>query len=197
MPVPRSAAFVVVAALLVAAGCVQTTPPGPLPQATPSWSCTPVAGGTPYRCYEHDYQEAAAQNKLYEQAEAVYRKYHAEYERIYRAGGVSEPTPVLLETTTGQALDSAMANFRDLLSGPTRLVSGTFTTAWIRRLPSIAQDGSVATLEVCSDSSEAVIQTKGQKAHSVGQDTDERYYLIKSGSELKLGLVEHKWVEAC
>jgi hypothetical protein len=197
MPVPRSAAFAVVAALLVCAGCVPTTPPGPLPQATPSWSCTPVAGGTPYPCYEHDYQEAAAQNKLHQEAETVFRKYNAEYERIYRLGGVSEPTAVLLETATGEALESAMSNFRDLLSDGTRLVSGRFEVAWIKRMPGLVEEGSVATLEVCGDVSDAVLQAKGKKPHKVGQDKDERYYFFEAGGQLKLGIVEHKWVKAC
>ena len=196
MPVRCGAVVAAVAVVLVCAGCVPQAP-GPLPQATPSFSCTPVAGGTPYPCYENQYQETAAQNKLYEQAEAVFRKFNAENERIYRAGGVREPTPVILETTTGKALDSAMSNYQDLLNDGIRLVSGNSRVAWIKRIPDLVQDGSEATIEVCSDISEEVMQAKGKKRYKVGQDKDERYYLSTVDGRLKLGMVEYKWVKTC
>jgi hypothetical protein len=196
MPVPRSVAFAVVTALLPVAGCVET-PPGPLPQATPSWSCTPVAGGTPYACYEHQYQQTSAQNKLYEEAEAVYRKFNAEDERIYRAGGVKEPTPTLLETATDAALESVMSNYKDLLGDHTRLVSGHFGIAWIRRLENLVKNGSEATLEACIDMSGARLQSKGGAPRTVGQDSNERAYFVKVDGVLKVTLLEHKWVETC
>lgn len=193
---PHSAALAATAVGLICAGCV-TSPLGPLPQATPSWSCTPVTGGTPYACYENQYQDAAAQNKLYEEAEAVLGKLNEEQARIYRAGGTAEPTPVLLETTTGKALDSLMATYRDLLNDSTRLVSGKFKIAWMQRRPDIAKEGSSATLEVCSDISAVVMQSKGEKPRRIGKDTDERYYLSSLDGVLRVSLIEHKWVETC
>jgi hypothetical protein len=196
MPVPRSAVFAVVAALLVCAGCVPTTPPGPLPQATPSWSCTPVAGGTPYPCYEHDYQEAAAQNKLYDQAEAVFRKFIAEDERIQRAGGVERPTAILDETLTGEALASVMANYADLMSDGTKMVGGEFRVVSVQRLlPS--QASSVAALRVCLDLSEVELKAFGQKSYRLDEDGVETFYFMNVGTALKIGEATSKWVESC
>ncbi|MBN9107049.1 MAG: hypothetical protein J0I14_18845 [Propionibacteriaceae bacterium] len=196
MPVPRSVAFAVVTALLPVAGCVET-PPGPLPQATPSWSCTPVAGGTPYACYEHQYQQTSAQNKLYEEAEAVYRKYHAEDERIFRLGGLTEPSQVLLETTTDAYLREAMAEYRGLKENHGGLIKGTYGIAWLKPLPDTIRAGFVATLEVCTDVSEATFRGEGGKPYQIGEDNAERLYFVRESELLKIGAADHQRVKSC
>lgn len=196
MPVPRSVAFAVVTALLPVAGCVET-PPGPLPQATPSWSCTPVAGGTPYACYEHQYQQTSAQNKLYEEAEAVYRKFNAEDERIYRLGGVARPTSVLRETLAHEALDSVMTNYEDLRSDGSRLAEGHFATAWIKRQPDNLKAGSIATLWVCNDISSTVVQQNDGSREQVGQDLRAHVYMVEESDKLKIGSFSSEWVKTC
>jgi hypothetical protein len=195
MPVPRSVAFAVVTALLPVAGCVET-PPGPLPQATPSWSCTPVAGGTPYACYEHQYQQTSAQNKLYEEAEAVYRKLNAEDERIYRAGGVKEPTPVIEESYTESMLTSAMADYIELANSRTRMVRGEFKIAWIKRVLE-QTNGSVAVLTVCSDISDVWLKTGDGKERSLGQDGMETLYFVPSAPTLRIANATSEWVKSC
>ena len=195
MPVLRSAAFAVVV-LLLGAGCVQT-PPGPLPQANPSWSCTPVAGGTPYACYEYDYQQTSAQNKLYAEAEAVYRKFNAEDERIYRAGGVAEATQVLLETASGEFLDDALSYYRALRTDRTRLIEGRFVVERVTRAPNNVRPGTVATLEVCRDISDAVMKTGSGKPFSSGQDSVVRAYFVQSEAGLTIDYGENKWVTSC
>lgn len=195
MPVPRSAAVAATAVLLVCAGCVQTAP-GPLPQATPSWSCTPVTGGTPYACYENQYQDTAAQNELYQEAEAVLRTYVAEDERIHRAGGVRAPTAVLARTLTGEALKSVMANYADLLSDSTKMTEGEFRIASIQRVME-AQAGSVAALRVCLDISDVELKTPGHKPFRVGEDGVETLYFMRESTFLKIGEITNKWVKSC
>ena len=79
----RLASSVVLACLL--AGC---QPPAPSPTPVPSYRCTPEAGGAEFDCTQHQYDEMVAKDKLYAEAEAVYRKFLAEDVRILRAGGI-------------------------------------------------------------------------------------------------------------
>jgi hypothetical protein len=193
---PRTIAAAATAALVLCTGCVQQPTASPLPQATPTWSCTPVAGGTPYPCYENQYQETSAQNALYDHAEAVLRKFNAEDERIYRAGGVTEPTPVLSETLTGDALQSAMANYADLKSDGTRMIKGEFRIAALTRSLE-TRNGSAASLRMCSDISQVTLKRPGGKAYSLGSDSDQTFFFVRIGDELKISEAEGKWVESC
>lgn len=193
---PRTIAAAATAALVLCAGCVQQPIPSPLPQATPTWSCTPVTGGTPYPCYENQYQETSAQNALYEQAEAVYRKLNAEDERIYRAGGVKTPSPIIEETTTGEALKSTMENYKELASDGTRMVHGEFRIASTQRLVQ-SESGSVAALRVCLDISDVELQAPGHKSYRLGQDGVETAYFRRVENQLKISQVTSKWVESC
>lgn len=194
---PRTIAAAATAALVLCTGCVQQPAPSPLPQATPTWSCTPVTGGTPYPCYENQYQEAAAQNALYESAEAVYNRFNAEDERIYRLGGVVQPTPILLETLTGEALESVMTNYRDMRSDGTRLAEGHFVTAWIRRQPENVKAGSVATLWVCNDISSIVVRQKDGTREQLGEDLRGHVYLAEGNGQLQITTFASEWVKSC
>ncbi|HSK31998.1 MAG TPA: hypothetical protein VK903_00805, partial [Propionicimonas sp.] len=80
----------------------------------PSYRCTPEAGGAEFDCSQKQYDDMVAKDKLYAEAEAVYRRFLAEDIRIMRAGGVPTPTPVLLETATGAFLDDVMAEYTDM-----------------------------------------------------------------------------------
>ena len=193
---PRTIAAAATAALVLCTGCVQQPTASPLPQATPTWSCTPVAGGTPYPCYENQYQETSAQNALYDQAEAVYRRLNAEDERIYRAGGVTTPTPIIEATTTGEALKSTMANYEELASDGTRMIRGEFRIASIQRLVQ-SDSGSVAALRICLDISEVELKAPGHKSYKLGQDGVETAYFNQVETSLKISQVTSKWVTTC
>jgi hypothetical protein len=167
-----------------------------LPQATPSWSCTPVTGGTPYACYENQYQDAAAQNKLYEDAEAVLRRFIAEDERIYRIGGVPEPTTTLGEILTGEALKSVMANYADLISDGTKMIGGEFKIASLERVLE-RSSGSVSAVRVCLDISEVELKRPGKGTYHVDEDGVETFYFVHEGSTLKIAEITSKWVASC
>ena len=197
MPASRSTiAAAATAALVLCAGCVEQPTTSPLPQASPTYSCTPVTGGSAYPCYENQYQDSAAQNALYDQAEAVFRKFNAEDERIYRLGGVLEPTPILTETITGAALKSVMANYADLLSDGTKMIGGKFELASVQRVLQ-SQSGSVAAVRVCLDIADVELKTPCHKAYRVAQDGVETLYFMRAGTTLQIGEITNKWVQSC
>lgn len=194
---PRTIVAAATAALVLCTGCVQQPTPSPLPQATPTWSCTPVTGETPYPCYEQQYQETSAQNALYAQAEAVYRKYAAEDLRILWAGGTSAPTSVLLETTAGTYLSEALTEYRQLQEVHGGLLKGGYSIAWFKPVPDVVKSGSVATLEVCKDISDAIFRGTDGKPYQLGEDSEERLYFVMESKVLKVGSAEHKRVNSC
>jgi hypothetical protein len=134
---------------------------------------------------------------LYEQAEAVYRKYSAEDLRIFRAGGISEPTPILLETTTGAYQAEAMTEYRGLVKSHGGLIRGTYGIAWFKPVPEIVKLGSVATLEVCVDISSAVFRDARGKPYSLGADSAERLYFVRDSEQLKISSADHQKVKSC
>lgn len=203
MPGPRNPVLAAVAAaILGVTACTGQQSPVPMPstpqsQASPTYACTPVAGGTPYACYENQYQDAAAQAKLYADAEAVYRRYHAEDERIFRVGGSREPSQILLETTTGVYRQDSMSEYRSLEKTGRRLRVGSFRIVWTKPVPDVTRSGSVATLEVCIDGSAAVITEKNGASYSIGDGNAERLYFVRDSGTLKIGDADHKRLEKC
>lgn len=143
------------------AGCQPTVPPttptptttpttlSPVP--TPTYLCTPEAGGEATPCSQIDYEQMKAKDALYTEAEAVYRKFFAESVRISREGGVAEPTATLLDTTAGDYLEDMMTIFRGLHTRGVR-AEGTDPQVTISRLPGISKAGSIVALSVCIDS---------------------------------------------
>lgn len=165
------------------------------PGAQPTFSCTPEAGGTPSPCHEHDYQQSQTRDKLYTQAETVYRKRLAEDERIYRAGGVTEPTPVMLETTTGEALTNMLADYRRAHKAKTKAIGGQFKLAYLKRVPGLTKGTSVVTLETCIDASSVKMVRPGSTDD--GAITARRMYFSPDRTVLKVSYVEYKEVETC
>lgn len=183
-------------ACLLLAGCSPAPAPTPSPTHTPSFSCTPEAGGAAYECSQFDHEQMVAKDKLYAEAEAVYRKFFAEDERIYRAGGVDEPTPVLLETTTGRFLEDSMRIYRALRKYNTRAVGGQFRVAWLKRLPGVTQDGSLVAMQSCSDASSVALIAPDTENTSAGWGL-EILYFGREGSVLKLTAANGDQVESC
>lgn len=69
------------------AGCVQPAEPTPSASPTPTFLCTPEAGGAEAPCSEADYRKMKEKDALYAEAEQVYRKYKAEMLKALQAGG--------------------------------------------------------------------------------------------------------------
>ena len=157
----RLASALLVACLL--AGC---QPPAPTPSPTPTYLCTPEAGGAEFSCSQRQYDEMVAKDKLYAEAEAVYRKFFAEDVRIFRAGGVTEPTEVLLETTTSAFLKNSMTLYRSLRRDSRKLVGGEIRLAHLRRVPGVTKESSLVALKACVDARSATVVESGAKVGS-------------------------------
>jgi hypothetical protein len=162
----------------------------------PTYSCTPDDGSSPYACYKVQYDAKAKEAALYAEAEAVYRKYLAEDERIYRLGGVDEATPVLLETTTGQYQTDAMGIYRDLRTLGVRLVEGNLTVVWVRRAPGSVPGGMVAALTSCVDGTQARL-TNGKGGQEPGSVVQETAYLSRVDGLLKLTTAKSSVAASC
>lgn len=181
-------------------GCTEaprpsTPPPSPV-APTPTFSCTPEAGGAAYECSQFDYEQMVAKDKLYAEAEAVYRKFFAEDERIYRAGGVDEPTPVLLETTTGKYLSDSMGLYQGLLKHKARITSGAPHLVAITRLPGVSRDGSLVSISACVDARSVVVRGE-DKYQTQGSIFLERAYFSRSQGSLKIQSSQWKKLESC
>ncbi len=198
-------ATILVAVLL--AGCQPVVPPttpppsptssptSPTAVPTPTYRCTPEAGGEEAPCSQVDYEEMKAKDALYAEAEAVYQKMFAENIRISRAGGVDQPTQIILETTDGQARSSLMEIFRDLDESHVS-ARGEDPTIYVERAPGLSREGSIVTLLVCVDASQWAFY-RGEELITEGRPAQDRIYFSRLGEDLKMTYVEGRWVDAC
>ena len=181
-------------ALITVVGCAPAQPTTPPP--TPSPTCTPETGGTPYPCTPYNHDQMVTKDKLYTEAETVYRAFLAENERIYRLGGVTEPTAVLLKTTTGQYLKDQLAMYRRLRATRATASGGTFDIKWFQRVPGESIGGSAVALRVCRDSHTVTMGAAGMKPHP-GLINRETGYFVTTPDGLKITASTYKPVEKC
>ena len=176
MAIPKSAAVIAALIALAASGCTQ-----PDPNAKPTYACTPSDGGTPQPCYKAEHDLQAKEDALYAEAEAVYRKFVAEEERIYRIGGVDKPTPTLLEVATGKFLRDSMTIYRATKETRTVLVGAPIRTAWLKREPKSATPGTLVTMHDCRDASRSTLKTPGEAPTSAGYTSDILHFVRVDG----------------
>jgi hypothetical protein len=175
--IPKSVLVVVVLVLFLVPGCAAPAP---------TYSCTPEVGGEPYTCVKEQYDLMQERNKLYAEAEAVYRKVVAEDERIHRAGGVTEATPVLLETTTGAYLASRMEGYRTFHENQAVAVGGGHNQlVWMKRVPDQVRDGSIVTMQFCFDASSITMTAPGY-ASEPGLAAAETAFFVRADDLLKI-----------
>jgi len=174
-------------ASIIVAACLLTAcqPPAPTPSPLPSYRCTPEAGGAEFDCSQKQYDDMVAKDKLYAEAEAVYRKFFEEDSRIFRAGGITEPTPALLETTTGAFLEDSMALYRSLHADTRKLVGGTIELTYLGRRPGVAKESSVAAMVACVDARTTAVQEHGKKVGQ-GQLVQDLLYFGRFEGKLKI-----------
>ena len=191
MAIPKSAVVIAALIALAGSGCTQ-----PDPNAKPTYACTPSDGGTPQPCYKAEHDLQAKEDALYAEAEAVYRRFTAEDERIYRMGGIGEPTPELLALTTGEFLTDSMIIYRAWKQTKSRLVGGKIRTAWLKRAPESATPDSQVTMRDCRDASTARLVTPGERPVSAGYTSDVLHFTGEPGS-LKISSALGKEVDKC
>jgi hypothetical protein len=187
----RLASIIVAACLLT--GC---QPPAPPPSPLPSYRCTPEAGGAEFDCSQKQYDDMVAKDKLYAEAEAVYRKFLAEDIRIAREGGVAEPTEQLLATATGAFLDDVMAGYRDDEAQGITIRGGDRIVKSLARLVGVAKAGSSVALRVCVDSSSVEVFRAEQRVGS-GLITSDDLYFGRADGALKILGADGKEVKSC
>ena len=148
----------VVAAIVVLAGCGGGVQAGPAP--APTWSCTPDTSGEP--CTPQKAAAQAEEAEAYEEAMHAYREFTKEWSRLSMEGGTPTPSPEMSRLATGQYLDT-ISLFLASGSETGRRTSAPLQVTAIR--PTGFSDGKVAML-VCEDGRH--IQVLGPDGSVVG-----------------------------
>lgn len=196
---------VAVLAAAVLAGCQPTTPTPPSPTTpvqsptsvpTPTYLCTPEAGGDEAPCSEIEYEEMKAKDALYAEAEAVYREFFAENIRISRAGGAAEPTEVLLRTTHGFYLDDVLSLFRSQRERGIHAKGEDPTIVTAKRLVGQSKGGSIVALAICVDATRWSFY-RGTEWVSDGAVAVDDTYFSRVNGVLKMIGADGREVDAC
>lgn len=149
--------------LLLLAGCTQPVAPSPSssssstttsaapPTPTPSPVCSPT-GGTPRACSPEEVEKTEKQNRLTEEAIALYRRWTKESTRLYRAGGTDKPTKEMLATTAGEFQGSVLGIFQDIKSAHIRAVAGEIIIVSIGPHSGTAPAAGSTGIVACMDS---------------------------------------------
>lgn len=82
MPPHTTLIVVGLASAAVLAGCTTVTQPTATPTNSPTYLCTPEAGGTPLPCGPIEAEQAEKRDALYAEAETVYRRFWTESQRL-------------------------------------------------------------------------------------------------------------------
>lgn len=159
--------------LLLLAGCSPTQVPTDSPSAVapsgvtttptpePTPTCSPI-GGTPSPCSPDEYAKVEAQNKLVNEAIAVYRRWNKESNRLYRVGGTTSVTPEMAATTAGESQKSVLAIFQDARAAGIRATSGAIRIVRIEPHGTTEERGGVA-LRACIDGSSLTFEKDGKR----------------------------------
>ena len=163
---------------------------------TPTYLCTPEAGGEETPCSQFQYEEMKAKDALYAEAEAVYREFFAENIRISRTGGVTEPTAIMLATTSGAYLEDAIELFRGQHDRGTRAKGPDPTIGKIARLVGQSKGGSVVALKICVDATQWAFYKQDQRITDGIRAVDETYFAPVDGT-LKIIGADGSEVDSC
>lgn len=182
--------------VLVLAAAVGCTPAAPTPSPLPSFRCTPEAGGAEFDCSQAQYDEMVAKDALYAEAEAVYRKFLAEDTRIMRAGGVAEPTDVILETTSGAFLEDVMSQYREFEQEGLKAEGSGPDLISVKRAAGRSKTGSIVSITTCVDGRSTDFIKQGKPIGSGVLARDDNYFARVDGL-LKVVGADGKEVESC
>lgn len=175
----------------------QTSPSSaPSPVATPTYMCTPEAGGNETPCTKADHDTMEAKDALYTEAEAVYRRAFAENIRISRAGGVTEPTQVMLDTMHGFYLEDVLTLFRQQHDRGTKAVGLDPKIAAPKRLVGQSKAGSAVAIAFCVDATGWGFY-KGDQRVSDGRIAVDDTYFSRVDGTLKMIGADGREVESC
>ena len=80
--VKRVCSLVVGVTCVAVAGCSPSPVASPSPSPSAAFLCVPEAGGDPVVCGPIEFEQAQRRDVLYAEAEAVYRRYWVEVQRV-------------------------------------------------------------------------------------------------------------------
>lgn len=193
----RTVAAVTAMAAVLMAGCGPQTAVSPTPSPSPTFMCTPEAGGSEAPCSEQDYQKMKAKDALYAEAEQVYRTYQAEFLKVIRAGGADQLTPELKVVVGSDDVEKAIVaelkNFKNShlsITGP-----GAQIVDAVRK-PGLVRGDSVVTMAFCIDSRKTKIRQNG-KSIGGGVLGVETTYFSRIDNTLKMTYIDGKEVKKC
>ncbi len=181
-------------AIVLLVGCTPTAPaPGPTSPAAPptqSYYCTPDGETSGAPCSKEEYDAQLERDRLYEEAESVYRKLTAAEQELFRHGAPADES--VLRYVTGQARDTVVQAHESEL----RLVDGEARIVWIKRNPDEAKAESTVSMVACIDNTAALSAMPGEAARPGGH-AREYMFFVNSGDGLKVTLFEYEVVDAC
>lgn len=193
--------------VLLLVGCTQTVAPSASQSAQPTLptpgtltpsadpTCLPM-GGTPYPCSADEYQKVQEQNRLTEEAIALYRRWTKESTRLYRAGGTTTATPEMLATTAGEFQKSVLAIFRDLKKARAKAVSGKLRILTIGPGTKDGIESNSVAIRACVDARSIRLERDGSKLRD-GTIFVEYFTARMVRGQLRLWSVSSGEVEAC
>lgn len=170
--------------------------PTTAPTTAPSYHCTPEAGGDPVPCTVEEYTRLEKLNVVYGEANDAYLRFFAENAQLMRAGGATEATAVMTETTGGPYLAAQVANLTQMSSKGIKAVGGDIKLVRIGRSPGASAYGYEVALDVCIDS-RSVELVRGNSTVGQGYAYAERVFFRRDGEVLKAWDAEGKQVPAC
>lgn len=193
--------------LLFLAGCSPSVAPSQSPpvdsssvpsvagSASPSPTCSPI-GGTAAPCSPDEYARVEAQNKLVNEAIAVYKRWTKESNRLYRTGGTQKLTPEMRETTAGEFQKSALGVFLDLRSAGIRAVSGELKILSILPTQGSEPSTSGVAITACVDGRSQKFEQRGRKFRN-GVIFEEDIVVKTIGGQMRLWSAMSGEVEKC
>lgn len=193
--------------LLLLAGCTQPVAPSPSssssstttsaapPTPTPSPVCSPT-GGTPRACSPEEVEKTEKQNRLTEEAIALYRRWTKESTRLYRAGGTDKPTKEMLATTAGEFRNSALEVFQELRAARVKAVSGEVKIVKIGVDHRVAQTSESVAISACMDGRSLTFQRDGKTVRR-GIVFAEHFVARLVERELRLWTVSSEVLKEC
>ncbi len=178
----------------LAAACTGPAQPTPTSTPSPTFACIPEAGGEPVPCGPIEYEQAQKRDKLYADAEAVYRRYWAELGRLSREAH-PEWSAEMSALVSGQFEEWTRQEF--ISDQRQREVSGDSVTQWVRRLPGLVRSGSTVALLTCTDATGAMYE-KPDGSRVPGLRFEQRIYLRPSEDQnLRIVDSEFREVGSC
>lgn len=194
---PMMAAVVVTLGL---AGCSAAPPTPQAPEAnptpTPTYYCTPDAGGEPTECSPEAYAEQERLNVLYDEATKNYQRFFNEQVKLLRRGGAEKASANLLAVAGGPYLDATVTNLRRMKELGVQAGSGDITLVRMTRSPGATNRGYDVALATCVDGRGAKLLQEGVEVRP-GSAYAETVFFKRDGGVLKLWDAEGRRVESC